>query len=254
MAQDKKSIMRVGLVRQAFSALIVGSVLLLTAASWAFPVVVAGDSRNDVHGVLPKIVAQANGVQGLRMFIHLGDMTGGGQKAEFERYKEITAKSKVAVFDIPGNHDIGRARYYERYVGKPYFSRQEGRWRFIFIDNSGKSLGDSQLKWIKSELKTASDRRDYIVLAMHKPLYCPKAGGHIMEGGDRKVLLSLAKQYKVKLVLAAHHHGYANYQKDGITHLTTGGAGAPLEKDGFFHYIVMDLRDDGSFSTKVVRV
>lgn len=230
--------------------------LAISLPAFADTILFAGDSRNDVHGILPAIVQQANTIKGLKCFVYLGDMTGGGSDAEFAAYKKIVATLKIPLYAIPGNHErVASSDKYEKLLGKAYFTKQFGKWRILFIDNSRSTLGAEQLAWIKKQLADASAAKDYIVLAMHKPLWCPPAGNHIMEDADRNTLLDLAKQYKVKLVVGAHYHSYYKGEKDGIVHLTTGGAGAP-QPGGlkFFHYVLIDFKDNGTFTTKAVPV
>jgi len=231
--------------------------LLLTAVvpAPAQPVLVMGDSRDDVSGVLPEIVAQAGRIPGLAFAIYLGDMTSAARPDEFAHYRQVVGKLKIPLFAVPGNHDRGRAASYEKEVGPAYYSHQLGRWRFIFIDNSTESLGSIQLDWVKTELEDASARRDWIVLAIHKPIWCPGGGGHVMEEPGKQVLLDLVRRYHVRLVLGAHVHDYFKYVHDGVTHVTTGGAGAPLTGLGaYYHYVVADFHDDGRFDIRVVRV
>ncbi len=229
---------------------------VLAVPSFAEKVLIAGDSRNDTRGVLPEIVKQSNKIPNLALFMHLGDMTGGASEKEFENYNATIAKVKVPVVAIAGNHERGRdTTRYERMVGPAYFTKQVGRWRFIFLDNSRKTLGDIQWSWLKRELVDAKSAHEYVAIAVHKPLWCPPAGGHVMENPERERVLSLVESSGVKVVLGAHWHNYFRGAKNKVVHVTTGGAGAPLVGDKpFFHYIIGDFRDDGTFDLKVVKI
>jgi 3',5'-cyclic AMP phosphodiesterase CpdA len=229
--------------------------LALCLPALAEYVVIAGDSRNDTNGILPKIVQAANATKGVRFMIYLGDMTATGSVQEFANYKKTVKPLKMPLYAIPGNHERAGDGNYERLVGPAYYTHQMGRWRFIMIDNSRSRLGAEQLAWVKKELEDASAKHDYIVLAMHEPLWCPIAGDHVMGNPDRDILLGWAKKYGVKLVAGAHYHSYFLGTHDGITHLTTGGAGAPLYGPiAFYHYVLADFKSDGTFKLTAIRV
>ena len=131
---------------------------------------------------------------------------------------------------IPGNHDIGdtppdprlkgpittarRARY-RRQFGPDFWVEDLGDWRFIGINaqllDSGLTAENTQMKMLDSALGSANDLS--IAILTHKPLFIRNSN----ETGrspssiwprSRKRLLSLCKQYSVKLVASGHRHCY----------------------------------------------
>ena len=93
---------------------------------------------------------------------------------------------------------------------------------------------------------------------MHVPLYDPRKGeykkGHSLKSlKNAKKLNSLFDKYKVTMLFCSHIHSYFK----GIWHKTpyiiTGGAGAPLNKNSFYHYIEVSVNNT-KVEYKVIRV
>lgn len=62
---------------------------------------------------------------------------------------------------------------------------------------------------------------------------------------------------KVTMVFAGHEHLYLRKTVDGIVHVITGGAGAPIygdEKDGGFHHYVLVSVDGESVRAETVGI
>jgi hypothetical protein len=156
-----------------------------------------------------------------------------------------------------GNHE-GQGDLFEKYfpydyntANKFYYSFDYGVVHFIVIDQfANYSKGSEQYKWIVSDLE--SNKSKWVIAMMHKPGYT--AGGHRNSKAVQRVLQPLFKDYNIKLVLTGHNHYYARAEVDGVTHITTGGGGAPLyfpKKKKFittidrsFHFCKIDVSSD----------
>jgi predicted phosphodiesterase len=73
--------------------------------------------------------------------------------------------------------------------------------------------------------------------------------------GERDRLQALFVKYNVELVSTGHEHLYERKSVDGVTHIITGGGGAPLyadEKDGGFNHFIVVTVDGDKVSAEVV--
>ncbi len=141
---------------------------------------------------------------------------------------------------IPGNHDIGdvppdhrlkgpitnvRRTRYRKQFGPDFWVEDMGGWRFVGLNAQ---LLDSNLPAERTQTKMLSDalaaaKGGSVALLIHKPLYLrtsDEAGRSLacVFPRSRKRLLSLCKQYNVKLVASGHRHGYRS-ARHGATKL-----------------------------------
>jgi len=189
--------------------------------------VVYGDNRNNgiiknkIHRQLLRQIKEHE----KDFIINLGDMVlwRGAWKSFF---KDIaSANIKVSIFPVRGNHD--NQRQFKEYFKKEktYYSINYGIAHLIILDNNKELLDQEQYEWLINDLESHQDYKWLIVLA-HKPLY---SGAN---QGVRKELIaqleSLFKEYKVKMFIASHYHNYERLSANDLTHIVSGGGGAPL--------------------------
>jgi predicted phosphodiesterase len=191
--------------------------------------------------------------------IHCGDVVDDGAAAAqwtgdlLGPCKELF--SRVPVYPCIGNHEKNHANYY-KYFSLPapeyHYSFRYGDAEFFVLDtNTLRTLslapGGEQYKWLEKSL-AASDAK-WKFCYHHHPAYSSDADdyGNTAKGastnGDPRVklLLPLYEKHKVDIVFNGHIHLYERSwpvkdgkvnQKDGVTHITSGGGGGPLEQIG----------------------
>jgi 3',5'-cyclic AMP phosphodiesterase CpdA len=107
-----------------------------------------------------------------------------------------------------------------------------------------------QYKWLEDQLKN-SDRK-FTFVFLHRPLY-PAKKLHVVAcmsryKNSRDQLQGLFQKYGVDMVFAGHEHLYFRQDICGVTHVTTGGGGAPLyatdAHGGFHHYVIGTVGED----------
>jgi hypothetical protein len=89
-----------------------------------------------------------------------------------------------------------------------------------------------QYEWLKNDIKNSTKK--WNILVLHNPLYTAtglrdrfKGGGAAIRDGLHNLLANDPEiKGKVRLVIQGHDHYYARAEKDGITYLTLGTAGA----------------------------
>jgi 3',5'-cyclic AMP phosphodiesterase CpdA len=121
-----------------------------------------------------------------------------------------------------------------------------------YIDDQEKRIMGAQLKWLEEVLSKSDKRHKFVFL--HHPLYTEHRKGH--HSGDcldqypaqRDQLEALFVKNKVDAVFAGHEHFYQRKTVDGISHIITGGGGAPMyvkdEEGGFYHYVLITVDGD----------
>jgi len=209
-----------------------------------FSFVVMGDNRDGDH-VLKKIIQDIDGDKDVKFALNNGDLVPDGYKKEFKNYLKLIKTSSKPILSIIGNHEIpwydGEGNY-ENIFGKTYFSFVYKNSYFIILDDSDeRGIFDMQYKWLKKELKKSQNYQNRFVF-MHVPLYDPRKGkyqkGHsIKKTKNAKKLNKLFDKYDVSMLFCSHIHLYFRGKWHKTPYIITGGAGAPLKKNGFYHYI-----------------
>lgn len=129
-----------------------------------------------------------------------------------------------------GNHEKdGRLlkKYYPfPHVGGHYWAFDYGPARVFMIDQytTSYSTGSAQHNWLKSEL--AATDKEWKIVIFHGPGY--SAGGHSNDTKVQNYLQPLFAEHGVDFVFNGDNHYYSRAEVNGVTHITTGGGGAPL--------------------------
>lgn len=207
---------------------------------------VVGDSQGRV-AVWEDIVGAIN-AEGADLVVHCGDLTPAGTHDQYLRFKEQVDKLRVPFYAVPGNHDVrgeGR-RLFEEFTGlPPYWSFAMDGYLFIGLDDADGELSREQLDWLTAELARSGPK----LVFLHVPLWDPRPGeDHALKRAEEAARLhDLFRQHQVIAVISGHVHLFACQVKDGITYVTTGGAGAPLyaprASGGFHHWTRVQLSD-----------
>jgi 3',5'-cyclic AMP phosphodiesterase CpdA len=231
------------------SALLLAALLWASSAfGWSFGV--CGDSRNDRHGIFPRILAEVEDSD-MEFLLHTGDLERPGGTRSWQAFKAKTANFRKPLYVVVGNHEIrgGTREEFARFFGlrsTSYgFTHKDAR--FVVLDNAGGTLQDSLLDWLNRELSAHPKGKKgvaRIVVAMHFPPQTDNIFPHGTKSGygERSVkLLKILLRHKVDLVLSSHEHLHSVDDWSGIKVVVSGGAGAPLvpfQKYGFYRISV----------------
>ncbi|MBI3683978.1 MAG: metallophosphoesterase, partial [Acidobacteria bacterium] len=85
--------------------------------------------------------------------------------------------------------------------------------------------GSAQLEWLAADL--AASRKTWKFVLLHEPGWSA-AGGDPNNSSVQAYVEPLCEQNGVSIVFAGHNHFYSRAALNGVTHITTGGGGAPL--------------------------
>jgi 3',5'-cyclic-AMP phosphodiesterase len=221
-----------------------------------FTFAVLGDSRHGTR-IHQKILRQIAGTNAI-FAINLGDIVNDGHKWEYENYIKEISDFPLPYFVAIGNHEIiarDGKRLFVEYVNPLYYFFRMGRYTFNILDNANGRITDDQFAMLERNLKNNPNNFTF----MHQPAFSPWEihKNHIMHKGDAEYFMKLAEQHKIRIVFAAHIHGYAEAKRNGVQYFISGCAGASPyvlpSQGGFYHYMLINV-DGDKVTTEVFRV
>lgn len=229
-----------------------------------FTFVVLGDNRSG-DDIYRKIVSLAL-ERKPDFIVNTGDMIATpGNKEDWTKFWEMSKPITVPYFLAVGNHDANpkvllSEKTFKEQVDLPgnelYYSFVAGNSLFVVLDSymygHERRINGEQLTWLEGILLNSDKKHKFVFL--HHPLYTEPGKGHHAgdcldeHPKDRDRLESLFVKAKVNAVFAGHEHFYQRKTIDGITHIITGGGGAPMylkdEEGGFFHLVLVTVDGD----------
>jgi hypothetical protein len=137
-------------------------------------------------------------------------------------------QASLPVVNIMGNHD--GTLLFKKYFPYPFtdtfdWSFDFGPAHFTVIDQYiDLAEGTRRYSWLENDM--ASSKKPWKIILLHESGW--SAGPHDNNETVQNLIQPLAERYGVDLVIAGHNHYYARAMVQGVTHLTTGGGGAPL--------------------------
>jgi len=222
---------------------------------WSF--VTFGDLRQG-YGVYEKLAVNMGSIRpSPEIAVCLGDIiVDPANEAEWSMFRRLSKPitDKMPMLIVRGNHEENYKAAelsFRKAAGisepKPlYFSRLVKNKQFIVLDTDvpgeENSIVNEQLRWLKSELDSASNALDIsgIFLFMHRPLFRQGRNlGHNQKNAEQ--LHAIFQNYKkIQAVFAGHDHIFHHHIKDGVRYITSGGAGSPLRHGwgGDYHHFV----------------
>lgn len=216
---------------------------------------VAGDSR-DGDAVYMRILDRVSS-DASAFLIHLGDLVPVSSTETWLRFQEMMTRFKLPFYPVIGNHDVrSRSTDFEKYSGstKRHYSFDQGPAHFTIVDSSAGSLLDTEFDFLDQDL--ASSNAPVKMVFVHHPPFDPAGSSHVMVNGNAR-FMQIVKDRGAKYVFAGHIHCYAEAERDGVTYIITGGAGAPLscprDAGGYYHYVRVRV-DGNKVTTEIVRV
>lgn len=222
----------------------------------------------------------------MEFILHSGDMVqSGGEQLDWDRYYEdidLAVQNDVKFYYAVGNHEIYTYRLEDGSYGpsqtnfstymanvempgnERYYSFDFNQIHFIVInteefwddDDYFFDITTEQKNWIIDDL--SNDNSNFTIALFHRPMYSIRSTYRVENAQEiSKVLEPIFIEYGVDLVFSGHDHYYYRTTRDDITHVVTGGSGAPLydpEKTGLaiegdvyfdkYHYVNVSVKDD----------
>jgi predicted phosphodiesterase len=207
---------------------------------------VAGDSR-DGPEIYRRVLAAVMG-DGSEFLLHTGDLVNKGTEAQWQEFALIMEGFALPFYPVAGNHDglNGQLDGYLATSGAPatHYSFDEGDVHFVMADSHNGGISAGELAWLREDLSASMLPVKMVLL--HHPPFDPDGTDHIMAYGNEGFMALMVEQ-EVDYVFAGHIHAYAREERDGVTYVITGGAGAPLYSSAhplaFHHYLRVTVQD-----------
>lgn len=244
-----------------------------------FTMAVYGDTRThpEDHQVVADRIAEADP----DVVLHVGDNVTEGVDLRqwYDEFFDIIDVYAPGSFYFPvlGNHEsaggLGQG-FFELFFHCRNIHVMEGNyWADLGIvgliaveDYIADYTEPATVAWFESALQALQDK-PWLFVTMHVPMYTFNGSSPWLLG--REVLQPLMEQYGVDAVWVGHQHLYEHFIVNGIHHVTTGGGGAPLNKNpslvgppeeqdyfqtagSFFHFVRLEI-DDESMQVDVIR-
>ena len=217
---------------------------------------VAGDSRSGAD-VYRRVLAAVAG-DGSEFLVHTGDLVNEGTEVQWQAFEEIMEAFALPFYPVPGNHDglSGQLEGYLAHSGAPaaHYSFDRAGVHFTMADSHNGGISAGELAWLRDDLSASTQPLKMVFL--HHPPFDPDGTDHIMAYGN-EAFMQLMVEQQVDYVFAGHIHAYAREEREGVTYVITGGAGAPLYSAGhplaFHHYLRVAVQG-GAVVIEIVKV
>ena len=196
-----------------------------------------GDTRTnpDIHADLAKWFKDYDP----DFILHTGDLVSRGKQYglwEKEFFTPLTnVIDEIPILSAIGNHEEDGTNYLAQFHlpdHQLWYSFDAGPVHFLALDYRFQSADHAQYQFAQKDLMES--RAPWKVVFLHEPVF--NFGGHNSMWGH-EAYLPLFHQGRVDLVVSGHSHLYERFKpltsaadkgKWAITHITTGGGGAPL--------------------------
>ncbi|MHA1770488.1 MAG: metallophosphoesterase [Candidatus Thorarchaeota archaeon] len=176
----------------------------------------------------------------------------------------------VPIYAVIGNHDYqdsqGTLRpqffldAFEQFNEPNLYSSFDFAGVHFTILNSEEKGYEGQIRgeqwnWLVNDLTAAGNRTKFVFA--HRPLYPLKHIGSAMDVNqtNKAALQQLFEDKNVTLFAAGHDHLFNRLTVNGVVHVITGGAGAPLYSNpwggNYYHYFRVAVRSDTINMTSV---
>ena len=194
-------------------------------------IAVYGDSRSN-HDIHRKIVSLILTFKPQAVF-STGDQVNDGRIAgQWAVFNEIVAPiyETSEFYPLLGNHERNAEFYFRNFRlpgNERWYAVRKGPMLFLMLDSNWLiGPGSNQHAWLEKELQSVPRDVKFVAVLFHHPIL--SSGPYPDEKNLRKRLLPLLEAYRVDIVFVGHDHVYERSFKEGVTHVTTGGGGAPL--------------------------
>lgn len=218
----------------------------------SFTFAVCGDVRQGVE-VYAELLRHVE-ADGVAFLVNTGDLVERGRERNFQEFAALMQTFTLPFFPAAGNHDTadGFLDEFLQYSGAPaeHYSFDYGPGHFVVVDSHLGLLSGSELSWLEADL-AASDQPLKMVF-LHHPPFDPRGSDSIFHGGNDQ-FMALMEGHGVSYVFAGHIHAYAEETRNGVHYIISGGAGAPIDPDSFYHYVRVDV-DGTEVNTEVVKI
>ena len=223
---------------------------------------VVGNINNSVGIFERRIIPELND-SAIDFVISAGNAVSSGGEDKYRALQGTLShlrKPYLLTFGENEYEEFGSFRFYDHY-GPHFYSFSAGDSRFIFLDSTGKTPWQWQLRWLTDILR--ADRSEHRFVFIGHPLFEPDEEFLLADEEDYlqpeaflQALRSTFQQFNIDRVFSANISVYSEHNEAGIPYITTGGAGGlVLNQDAsFYHYVKVTVDAEQGISHQVVEL
>jgi 1,2-diacylglycerol 3-alpha-glucosyltransferase len=217
-----------------------------------FRFAVVGNINNSVGIFERKIIPMLNAAN-IDFVVSAGNAVSNGGEDKYRAINRTLSHLDVPYVLTFGENEFsnfGSFRFYEHY-GPYFFSFTAGNSRFIFLDSTGKTPFEWQLRWLEEQLKGSVVENNFVFLGhplhqMHKETLLYDSDQYLGNQAFRQGLMALIEQYRIEAVFSANLSLYQRFDRNGTSYITTGGAGGLVlnNEESFYHFVTVTVERD----------
>ncbi|MCF8111408.1 MAG: glycosyltransferase [Desulfobacteraceae bacterium] len=227
-----------------------------------FSFAVVGNINNSI-GIFERRIVPVLNKAGLDLVVSAGNAVSGGGEDKYRAVRGTLSKLDIPyllTFGDNENEGFGSFRFYEHF-GPYFFSFRAGESRLIFLDSTGKTSWQWQIRWL-NDLLSRDNSASCFLFICHPPLHTDQdvpfkeQEDYLRPPEFRDALLSTVEKYEIDMVFSANLPVYSE-QMLGNTHfITTGGAGGLVlnNETSFYHFVRVDVGKHGKASLLLKRL
>jgi predicted phosphodiesterase len=206
-----------------------------------------GDSRPESVEEVPEVfktVIQMINKDNPLFVIGGGDFVLEGTPEYFEEFLTYVSALNPHLFYVCGNHDDSPDC--EEYLGERVYAFTYKTCIFIILDNSKKVLDGNQLHFLEDQLKKGFE---HTFVFLHVPPFDPEGRYSMIHPEE---FMEIVLTYEVDYVFSSHIHSFYERKRGNTIFVISGGAGSPIRRGGYFHYILIDVKDTITYTVRCV--
>ncbi|AZT84938.1 glycosyltransferase [Marinobacter sp. NP-4(2019)] len=227
-----------------------------------FSFAVVGNINNSVGIFEDRIIPELNR-SGIDFLVSAGNAVSGGGEDKYRALYGSLSHLTIPYLLTFGAHEyeeFGSFRFYDHF-GPHFYSLQAGNSRLIFLDSTGKTSWQWQIRWL-NDLLSRDTSAARILFIGHPPVE-PEADAPFDQQDDylapdafRDALLQAIEQHSIDLVFSANLSLYSDRQVGDTRFITTGGAGGLILNNdtSFYHFVRVGVSPSGEISHSLQRL
>lgn len=227
-----------------------------------FTFAVVGNINNSIGIFEDRIIPELN-ASDIDFMVSAGNaVSGGGEDKYRSLYSSLSQLHIPYLLTFGANEyeDFGSFRFYDHF-GPHFFSIRVGNSRFIFLDSTGKTPWQWQIRWLDDLLSDDTSKAQILFIG-HPPLQ-PEQNAPFDQSDDylqpaefRQALLHQIEKHHIDSVFSANLSIYSESKRGDTEFITTGGGGGlVLNNDtSFYHYVRVEVGENGNLSHSLVRI
>jgi glycosyltransferase involved in cell wall biosynthesis len=213
---------------------------------------VVGNINNSI-GIFERKITPMLNRSGVDFVVSAGNaVSSGGEDKYRALYRTLSRLHMPYLITFGENEEsrLGGFRFYDHF-GPYLFSFAAANTRFVFLDSTGKSDYQWQLRWLEEDL-AANTARIVFVFSGHPLKPVPEEGpfdfdrDYLFDEEVRGRFEDLIERSGVDAVFSANLPLFSDQRHQDTRYVLTGGAGGfvPDSEHGFYHYVEVAVDGD----------